>query len=74
MKNVQSYRTLGSICRQRAALDPENSWKHLGEAERWEQLAEAEIASHFKECNMGCSSDPAKSDANDTRWKTITAA
>ena len=31
--------------------------KHLGEAERWEHLAHAEIASHFKECNTDCSSD-----------------
>ena len=57
MKNVLSYRAMGSLCRQRAVFDPESSWKHLGEAERWEHLAHAEIASHFKECNTDCSSD-----------------
>ena len=78
MKNVLSYRAMGSLCRQRAVFDPESSWKHLGEAERWEHLAHAEITSHFKECNTDCSSDLAKSsvspDANDTRWETIAAA
>jgi len=52
--------------------------KLLGDAERWEHLAEAEIASHFKECNTTNSSDAVKSrgssDANDTRWKTVAAA
>jgi hypothetical protein len=48
MKNVLSYRALGSLCRQRAVFDPENSWKHLSEAERWEHLAAAEISSYLK--------------------------
>ena len=26
MKNVQTYRAMGCICRQRAVFDPENSW------------------------------------------------
>ena len=43
MKNVRSYRAMSSICRQRAVFDPENSWKHLGDAERWDHLAHAEI-------------------------------
>ena len=78
MKNVQSYRAMGLICRQRAVFDPENSWKHLGDAERWDHLAHAEIASHFRECNTTNSSDLATSGAtpisNDTRWKMIAAA
>ena len=53
MKNVQSYRAMGLICRQRAVFDPEHSWKHLGDAEKWEHLAHAEIADHFRECNAG---------------------
>ena len=51
MENVSRFRAMGSICRQRAVFDPENSWKHLGDAERWEHLAAAEISSHFRECN-----------------------
>jgi hypothetical protein len=53
MKNVQSYRAMDLICRQRAVFDPEHSWKHLGDAEKWEHLAHAEIAAHFRECNAG---------------------
>ncbi len=53
MKNVQTYRAMGLICRQRAVFDPEHSWKHLSDAEKWEHLAHAEIAAHFRECNSG---------------------
>jgi hypothetical protein len=78
MKNVRSYRAMSSICRQRAVFDPENSWKHLGDAERWDHLAHAEIASHFRECNTTGSGDPAtagtSSDASGPRWGTSSAA
>jgi len=78
MKNVRNYRAMSSICRQRAVFDPENSWKHLGDAERWEHLAHAEIASHFRECNTTGSSAPAmsgeSSGASDTQWGTSSAA
>jgi hypothetical protein len=53
MRNVQTYRAMGLICRQRAVFDPEHSWKHLGDAEKWEHLAHAEIAAHFRDCNTG---------------------
>jgi hypothetical protein len=42
---------MGSLCRQFAVFDPVHSWKYLIEAQKWEHLAEAEIALHFKECN-----------------------
>jgi hypothetical protein len=80
MKNVRNYRAMSSICRQRAVFDPENSWKHLGDAERWDHLAHAEIASHFRECNTTTtgSSDPAmsgvSSDAGSARWGASSAA
>lgn len=85
MKKILSYRAMGSLCRQQAVFHPENSWKWLGDAERWEHLAHAEIASHFKECNASSSnasgSDDlalaeaaAPSDANATRWETVAAA
>jgi hypothetical protein len=48
MKNILSYRAMGSLCRQQEVLHPENSWKWLGQVERREHLADAEIASHLK--------------------------
>jgi hypothetical protein len=60
MENIRRYRAIGSLCRQSAVLNPLNSWKLLGDAERREYLAEAEIALHFKECNTTISSDLAK--------------
>jgi hypothetical protein len=74
MENVRHYRAMGSLCRQLAVFDPIHSWKYLIEAQKWEHRAEAEIASHFKECNTADSSDPARSTttpgANDTRLTT----
>jgi len=71
MENVQHYRAMGSLCRQLAVFDPIHSWKYLIEAQKWEHRAEAEIASHVKECNTADSSDLARSTttpgANDTR-------
>jgi len=43
MEKVLRYRAMGSLCRQSAVLNPLNSWKLLGDAERWEHLAEAEM-------------------------------
>jgi hypothetical protein len=78
MEKVRRYRAMGSLCRQSAVLNPLNSWKLLGDAERWEHLAEVEIASHFNKCNTTSSSDAVQfggsSDTNDTRWKMIVAA
>lgn len=77
MKNVRTYRAMGLICRQRAVFDPENSWKHLGDAERWDHLAHAEIASHFRECNImpnDTASGVIDDATNDPRWDTIAAA
>jgi hypothetical protein len=51
MKNVRSYRAMALLCRQQAVFHPEKSWQYLGDAERWEHLAEAEISSLFEECN-----------------------
>src|SRR5260370_4475323 len=57
MENVRRHRAMGSLCRQSAVLNPLNSWKLLGDTERWEHLAEVEIALHFKACNTTSSSD-----------------
>ena len=71
MENVGHYRAMGSLCRQLAVFDPIHSWKYLIEAQKWEHRAEAEIASHFTECNSAGSSDQARSTTtpvtNDTR-------
>jgi hypothetical protein len=60
MKEILSYRARGLLCRQQAVLHPETSWKWLAEAERWEHLADAEIASRFKESNTTSSNNPIK--------------
>lgn len=78
MKDVVRYRTLGSLCRQHAAYNPNESWKLLAQAEHWEHLAAQELASHFKECNEDrsvYSTETVKSqNAGGSRWKTIAAA
>jgi hypothetical protein len=63
MKNASHYRALASLCRQQAAYRPDQSWRLLGQAERWEHLAEAELAGHFTECNNTNSSDVAEANA-----------
>ncbi|TMJ87795.1 MAG: hypothetical protein E6G79_03510 [Alphaproteobacteria bacterium] len=51
VKNIRDCRAMSSLFRQFAVFDPVHSSKYLIEAQRWEHLAEAEITSHFKECN-----------------------
>ena len=41
MENAQHCRAMALLCRQQAVLHPEQKWKWLGQAERWEHLAEA---------------------------------
>ena len=78
MKNASHYRALASLYRQQAAYNPAKKWHLLGQAERWEHLAAAELASHFEECNTTGSSGLVKlgstPDAHDTRCETIVAA
>jgi hypothetical protein len=44
MENAQRYRATALLCRQQATLHPEENWKWLAQAERWEHLAEAALA------------------------------
>lgn len=44
MENAQRCRAMALLCRQQAALYPVEAWKWLGQAERWEYLAEAPFA------------------------------
>ena len=47
-KSAEMYRATALLCRQQAANDPDNSWRLLGEAERWEYLAEQILVSRQK--------------------------
>jgi hypothetical protein len=49
---VLGCREIESLCRQRAISDRAHSWKWLGEADRWSDLAHREIASHFQNNEM----------------------
>jgi hypothetical protein len=40
MENAQQCRSIALLCRQQASLHPEDNWKWLAQAERWEHLAE----------------------------------
>jgi hypothetical protein len=46
---VRRYRSMGRLCRQQAVFHPEASW--LGEAQRWEDLADSEVNAFYQECN-----------------------
>jgi hypothetical protein len=52
MKLVRRYRAIGQLCRQQAVFHPDMSWHWLGQAERWEDLAETEIALLFRESHL----------------------
>ena len=43
MENARRYRALASLCRQQAAYRPLQSWQLLGQAERYEYLAQVEL-------------------------------
>jgi hypothetical protein len=47
MNDLVGCRDMELLCRQRATLDIQHSWKWLGEAERWKDLAHREAASRF---------------------------
>jgi hypothetical protein len=43
MESAQRCRAIARLCRQQASIHPEQSWKWLAQAERWEHLAEARL-------------------------------
>ena len=49
MEMVRRYRAMGRLCRQQGVFHPEASW--LGEAQRWEDLADSEVNAFYQECN-----------------------
>jgi hypothetical protein len=48
MNSLVGCREVESLCRRRAVSDPAHSWKWLGEADRWSDLAHREIACRFQ--------------------------
>jgi hypothetical protein len=52
MEDLQTCRAMESLCRQRASFFPEESWKHLAEAEMWQHKAMELIAERQATCNQ----------------------
>jgi len=52
MNSLAGCREVELLCRQRAKSDPAHSWKWLGEADRWSDLAHQEIAARFQKRSM----------------------
>jgi hypothetical protein len=48
MKDLAGCRHMERLCRQRATFDHAHSWKWLGEAERWKDLAHLEFGDNFR--------------------------
>jgi hypothetical protein len=48
MSDLADCGAMELIYRQRAMADPANSWKRLGQAERWRDLAKQEAAWRFQ--------------------------
>jgi len=48
MENAQHCRSMALLCRQQAVLHPDQNWKWLGQAERWEHLAHAALVRKTK--------------------------
>ena len=55
--NAQRCRAMALLCRQQAALHPETSWKSLGQAERWEHLADTPLTLRGDD-QSGCRPSP----------------
>ena len=47
MIDIVGARDMETLCRRHAASDPQHSWRWLGKAERWRDLAHKESASRF---------------------------
>jgi hypothetical protein len=59
MEMVRRYRAMGRLSRQQA----EASERWLGEAQRWEDLADSEVNAFYQECNASDARGPS-SDVN----------
>jgi hypothetical protein len=52
MSDIADCRAMELMYRQRAKVDPQNSWKWLGHAERWQELGKSQIAWRFQQRNI----------------------
>jgi|NGEPerStandDraft_6_1074524.scaffolds.fasta_scaffold78553_2 hypothetical protein len=52
MDDLLNCRAMELLCRQRAIIDPEHSWKWLARAERWKNLGHRKITSRFNRSNL----------------------
>jgi hypothetical protein len=73
LKSAEAYRATALLCRQQAACDPDNRWKLLGEAERWEHLAEQILVSRQKDRMAVHTNEPAMTDVPPSPSKTTRA-
>ena len=48
MNDISECSEMESHCLQRARAEPENSWKWLGQAERWREVAHSQVAVKFR--------------------------
>ena len=51
MEKVRRYRAVASLWRQTAAFRPDQRWSLLEKAERWDNLAVAELETYYKARN-----------------------
>ncbi|MBB5048930.1 hypothetical protein HNR60_003701 [Rhodopseudomonas rhenobacensis] len=52
MNKLIAIRSQEAMCRERALRDPTRRAFWSAKAEEWQQIALAEIAFHFRECNV----------------------
>jgi hypothetical protein len=58
MDNARQCRNIALLCRQQASLHPEENWKWLVQAERWEHLAEARLTLKEPSKHLNFSTEP----------------
>jgi hypothetical protein len=52
MDDLINCHAMELLCRQRALVDPEHSWKWLARSERWKNLGHRKITSRFERGNF----------------------
>jgi hypothetical protein len=71
MENAQQCRAIALLCRQQASIHPQDSWKWLAQAERWEHLAHARLV--LKADTSKPSNNPAGRSANSAETNSAAA-
>ncbi len=52
MSDLANCRAMVLLCHQRAKADPKNSWKWLGQAQRWHELEHQEASWRLQRRNV----------------------